>query len=228
MTNNLTKPMLVIAASLLASLLATGSTHAQVAGSTTIGVAVAELTEVAKGWSAKKGILGKTLYSEIGERVGKIDDLIVAPDKSVSYLIVAAGGFVGIGRHDVAIPMTQIRETEGRIILPGATRDTVKAMPRFDYASDAIDREQFISKAEQDIANAHAKLGGVENRVVTLTGEAKAKLNQELVALRQDMKFAEDRLGEMKRAGVKGWRKFETAVNRAIARAKHAVDKAAA
>ena len=116
------------------ALLGSGHTLAQVAGSTTVGVAVAEMEEVAVGWSAKKKILGMTVRNEKNEKVGKVDDIIIAPDKGVSYLIIGAGGFVGLGRHEVAIPIDQIQEQGGKVVLPGATREAVKALPPFEYA----------------------------------------------------------------------------------------------
>jgi sporulation protein YlmC with PRC-barrel domain len=118
-------------------MLGAGATLAQVAGSTTTGVAVAEMQEVALGWSAKKQILGKTVYNENHETVGRVDDIIIAPDRSVSYLIVGAGAFVGLGRHDVAVSVDQIEERDGEIVLPGATKAVVKALPGFDYSKSA-------------------------------------------------------------------------------------------
>jgi sporulation protein YlmC with PRC-barrel domain len=107
---------------------------AQVAGSTTIGVAVSEMKDITMGWSAKKHLLGQTLYNEKNEKVGTIDDLIIAPDKAVSYVIVGAGGFAGLGKHDVAIPANQLKEEKDKIVLPGATKEAIKAMPKFEYA----------------------------------------------------------------------------------------------
>lgn len=52
--------------------------------------------------------------------VGKVQDLIISPDANVSYVIVSAGGFVGIGRHDVAIPVTQIQGPSGKLVMTGA------------------------------------------------------------------------------------------------------------
>jgi sporulation protein YlmC with PRC-barrel domain len=89
------------------------------------------------GWSVKKTLMGKTIYNDAGVKVGKVEDLIISPDKNVSYLIVGAGGFVGIGRHDVAIPVSQIQDKAGKLVLPGATKDTIKGMPEFAYAKDA-------------------------------------------------------------------------------------------
>jgi len=108
---------------------------AQVAGSTSLGVTAEELRAVAIGWSAKKQVLGKTVYNENNEKVGAIDDLIIAPDRAVSFAIIGAGGFVGLGRHDVAIPVTQLKQADdGKILLPGATKQAIKAMPKLEYA----------------------------------------------------------------------------------------------
>jgi sporulation protein YlmC with PRC-barrel domain len=111
-----------------------GPVSAQVAGSTTVGVSVEELKVVAIGWSAKKKILGKTVYNDKNEKIGVVDDLIVTPDKSLSYAIIGAGGFLGVGKHDVAIPVGQFKEDKGRIVLAGATKEALKAMPKFQYS----------------------------------------------------------------------------------------------
>jgi sporulation protein YlmC with PRC-barrel domain len=89
---------------------------------------------VALGLSAKKQIIGQTVYNEQNQKVGKIDDIIIAPDTTVSSAIVGAGGFVGLGKHDVAIPINQFTQQGDRIVLPGATKDAIKALPKFEYA----------------------------------------------------------------------------------------------
>jgi sporulation protein YlmC with PRC-barrel domain len=111
-----------------------GYAAAQVAGSTTVGVAVEEMKAVALGWSVKRQILGQAVYNEQKQRVGKVDDLIIAPDTAVSFVIVGAGGFVGLGKHDVAIPVTQLKQQDGKFVLPGATKEAIKALPKFEYA----------------------------------------------------------------------------------------------
>jgi len=106
---------------------------AQVAGSTTLGVAVADVQVVASGWSAKKHILGQVVYNEAGEEVGKVDDLIISPDRAVSFAIVGAGGFVGVRRHEVAIPVEMLSQHQGQLRLVGATKAAIKALPAFEY-----------------------------------------------------------------------------------------------
>ena len=92
------------------------------------------VTDVVKGWSVKKEILAHDVYNDKNEKVGSIDDLIVGLDKASSFAIVGAGGFLGIDRHDVAIPFKHFQEKDGKFILPGATKESVKGMPQFHYA----------------------------------------------------------------------------------------------
>jgi sporulation protein YlmC with PRC-barrel domain len=109
--------------------------HAQVAGSTLLGVSYGEMREVTLGWSAKRQILGQAVYNGLDERVGSVDDIIVAGDSAVSYAIVNVGGFTGLTKHDVAIPVSQFKKVGDRLVLHGATRDALKASPPFEYAN---------------------------------------------------------------------------------------------
>ena len=118
----------------LASLLSVAHADAQIAGTTTVGVETTTVQVVTAGWSAKKQVIGKTVYNGDGEAVGKIDDLIIAPGSAVSTVIVGAGGFVGLKRHQVAIPVAQLQEKGGSFVLPGATKAAIKALPAFEYA----------------------------------------------------------------------------------------------
>jgi len=105
-----------------------------IAGSALIGVTYAELREVTTGWSAKRQVLGQPVFNGKNEKIGSVDDVIIAPDKSVSYGIIGAGGFLGMGKHDVAIPVSQMKLVKGRLVLAGATKDVLMAMPVFEYA----------------------------------------------------------------------------------------------
>jgi sporulation protein YlmC with PRC-barrel domain len=126
--------ILVAMTSVSVLLSATCASLGQVAGSTQLGVAAAELREITTGWSAKRQIMGQAVYNDKDERVGQVEDIIVAPDKAVSYAIVGAGGFLGLGKHDVAIPVSQFKIKDGKLVLAGATKDALKAMPEFEYA----------------------------------------------------------------------------------------------
>ena len=118
----------------LAMLATAGTAVAQVAGSTGINVTVEEMTNVARGWSAKKTILGHEIYNDNKEKVGAVEDIIIAPDKKVSYVIVEVGSFLGMGGHYVAIPIGNFKDEGDKLILPGATKDVIKSLPKFEYA----------------------------------------------------------------------------------------------
>jgi sporulation protein YlmC with PRC-barrel domain len=154
----------------------------------------------------KKTLLGKTSYNDAGQKVGKVEDLIISRDANVSYVIVGAGGFVGIGWHDVAIPVTQIQDKAGTLVMPGATKDTIKGMPVFTYATDTAKRDAFVAAANEDIA--------------------KAKIDADITALQLDVKAAEAKLSAMKKAGAVRWREFEADVSAATARLRKSIEKA--
>ena len=200
---------------------------AQVAGgSTTTGISVIESTQVALGWSVKKTLLGKTIYNEAGQKVGKVQDIIIAPDKSVSYIIVGAGGFIGMGRHDVAIAVTQIQDQAGKLVMAGATPDLIKAMPQFEYANDNARRNQFVASAEKDITRGKAKLFELQTKAGAASAEAKAKIDLDISALQMDVKSAEAKLSELNQAAANRWKEFEASVNAATARLRKSIDGA--
>ena len=199
--------------------------RAQVAGtSTKIDTSVTALTQIALGWSVKKTLMGKTIYNDAGKKVGKVEDLIISPDKSVSYVIVGAGGFVGIGRHDVAIPVTQIQDRAGKLVIPGATQDMIKSMPKFEYASDTTKRDRFVSAADQDITNGKTKIAELEKKAGVAANDAKGKIDVQISGLKMDVKSAETKLNEMKHATALRWREFEADVSAATARLRQSID----
>lgn len=215
------------ALALAGALCVVGPAAAQVAGgSTTVGVTVVESTQLAMGWSVKKSLMGKTVYNDADQKIGKVDDLIISPDKSVSYLIIGAGGFIGLGRHDVAVPVAKIEERGGRLVMPGATKDTIKAMPAFQYVSDTAARDRFVAAAEKDIAAGKAKVAELEKKSSAAAADAKARIDQQITALKADVAAAEARLAEVKKATVARWKAFEASASAAMARLRKSIESA--
>lgn len=218
------KTLLVSALFAAATLVHVGLAQAQVAGSTTTSITVTEATQVAMGWSVKKTLLGKTIYNDANEKVGKVTDLIISPDRSVSYVIVGAGGFIGIGRHDVAIPIRDILSRGGKLIMPNASKDAIKALPTFNYASDTARRDQLMAEVEHDMTRARSKVSELEQRAGEATAEAKAAIHRDIDQLQLDLKNAQDELDSMKRVGASRWHEFEASVNAATARLRKALE----
>ncbi len=215
------------AITVVGALCTAGPVAAQVAGgTTTVEASITESTKLAMGWSVKKTLMGKTIYNDAGVKVGKVEDLIISPDKNVSYVIVGAGGFVGIGRHDVAIPTTQIQDKAGKLVMAGATQDTIKGMPGFTYATDTTKRDAFVAAADKDIAQGKAAVASLEKKAGAAVTGSKAKIDADITALQADVKSAEAKLAEMKQATAVRWKEFEADVSAATARLRKATEKA--
>jgi hypothetical protein len=110
--------------------------QAQVAGPAALGVNATELREVVTlGWSAKRQVLGEPVYNEKSERIGTVDDVVIAADMARSYAIIGVGAYLGTGKRDIVVRLSQlIRQVDGSFVLVGATRDILKALPPFEYA----------------------------------------------------------------------------------------------
>lgn len=84
------------------------------------------------GVSVKNSIMGKSVQNEAGDKIGDISDVVLATDGQVAYFIVGAGGFLGMGEHNVAIPYDKIKQNGDKLVLPGYTKDQLKALPKVD------------------------------------------------------------------------------------------------
>ena len=212
------KNTILVSAILMAGLQTfTFNAQAEVVGGVVVGVTVDEVVALANGWSAKKSILGKPVYNEKGDKIGIVDDLIIAPNKSLSYAIIGAGGFLGMGKYDVAIPVTKINEVNGKMELKGATKESIKQMPEFVYATNTANRNAFIANAEQEIQKGKDKLAELNKKASTEKAEMKAKIDAEIVELKQQINNAETKLTELKNATEKKWREYKAGVSAAVA-----------
>ena len=215
------------ALAMAAGLFCAGPAWAQVAGgTTTANSSITESAQLAMGWSVKKSLTGKTVYNEAGQKVGTVEDLTIAPDKNLSYVIVGAGGFIGIGRHDVAIPVSKIQDKAGKLVMAGATKDTIQAMPTFTYATDTARRDQFVASADADIAKGTATLADLEKKAGTAASDAKAKMDDQIAALRTDLESTDAKLADMKHVTAARWKAFEADGSAATARVRKSIDAA--
>jgi hypothetical protein len=89
---------------------------------------------LATGYRTSK-VVGSTVVNDANETVGKIDDLIVTPTEKVPFAVLSVGGFLGIGTKYVVVPYSSLQVRENQMVLPGATKDSLKALPDFKYSS---------------------------------------------------------------------------------------------
>jgi len=107
---------------LLASTMAASHAADHVAGTSLSTLSATSLGHVVTGWSVRRQIIGKDVYNDRSEKIGEIKDIILSQDQSISYAIIGAGGFLGLGEHDVAISVNYIHRVSGELVISGATK----------------------------------------------------------------------------------------------------------
>lgn len=121
----------------------------------------------ADGYLASE-LIGKTVYngmSDDAESIGSISDLILSAEGSIDAVVIGVGGFLGIGKKNVAIEysLVQIDQRNGDdVLVVETTAEALKAQEEFDSAAyepmpaNADVKETKPATAE-DLANAPVK-----------------------------------------------------------------------
>ena len=89
---------------------------------------------VATGYRTSK-VVGSTVLNEVNETVGTIDDLIVTPTEKVPFAVLSVGGFLGMGSKYVVVPFSSLEVQDKKMVLRGATKNSLKSLPEFKYAT---------------------------------------------------------------------------------------------
>ncbi len=79
------------------------------------------------------------VYNLAGEKLGDVKDLLLGPDHKVSTAVIGVGGILGMGEKEVAVPfdvLKVVRKGQTWQLVMDATKDSLKAAPAFEHASD--------------------------------------------------------------------------------------------
>lgn len=90
-------------------------------------------TALSTGYRTSK-VVGSPVVNKAGETIGTIDDLIVTPNDKVPFAILSVGGFLGMATKYVVVPYSDFVIRDKKMTLPEATKDTLKALPEFEYS----------------------------------------------------------------------------------------------
>lgn len=107
-----------------------GGTAAQEADN--LGASAEETELIAHGWRMSK-LRNADVHNDAKEKIGTLDDFIVTKDGKLVMAIVDLGGFLGYGDYKVAVPVHRFSQVVPQVILPGATKEKLRKLPRFDY-----------------------------------------------------------------------------------------------
>lgn len=100
----------------------------------TVAVMKVDVTGLVSAHRASK-VIGTSVVNDAKESIGTIDDLLIQTEGSnrVLFAVISVGGFLGVGSKNVVVPFTTLRVADGGMMLPGATKDELKALPEFNY-----------------------------------------------------------------------------------------------
>jgi sporulation protein YlmC with PRC-barrel domain len=126
----------VVAAPLVLAPLIVAPGVAQAQGTTqTVQLTKVDVVKVATGFRVSK-VIGSSVVNDAGDTVGKVDDVIIGEGGKEPFVVLAVGGFLGIGDKLVVLPYEQLKTMDRKIVMPGATKEALKDLPTFKYASD--------------------------------------------------------------------------------------------
>src|SRR5262245_44375206 len=105
---------------------------AQTAAAPEIVIMKVDTVRLAHAYRGSK-VIGATVRNNADETIGKVDDIIIRPDDRVLFAVLSVGGFLGIGDRLVVVPYEQLKFEGDKVVLPGGTKDGLKALPEFKY-----------------------------------------------------------------------------------------------
>lgn len=79
-------------------------------------------------------LIDREIETPDGESLGEIEDVIVSSG-GAPYAIFDVGGFLGIGDHEIAVPLDRLQVSEDRVVYD-TTREDLSSHPRY-YFPDA-------------------------------------------------------------------------------------------
>ena len=125
-------PTTIAAAVAAVTLLANVPVYAQGAPQT-VQLAKVDVIKTATGYRASK-VIGGTVVNDANETVGKVDDIIIGTDK-MPYACCRSAASWASATSWWCCPTTFLSTNGSKLTMPGATKEALKALPEFKYAS---------------------------------------------------------------------------------------------
>ncbi len=86
-----------------------------------------------QGWQRSSQITGMTVTNPQGEKLGKIDDILIDQAGAVKYAILSHGGLLGIGDKLIAIPWRALKlDKEKSTLVINSDKAALEKAPNFD------------------------------------------------------------------------------------------------
>lgn len=81
---------------------------------------------------------GVDLYDTAGDKIAKVEDIVIGPDDKLTGVLVDVGGFLGLGAHKVELKPDQLQvyqnDKKDMRAYTALTKDELKALPKYEGA----------------------------------------------------------------------------------------------
>jgi len=75
-------------------------------------------------------LIGTTVKNDQGERLGKVDDLIIDSNYNVKFAVISAGGALGVAQKHIAVPINVLNCSPDRTVRLSATKEQFRDASR--------------------------------------------------------------------------------------------------
>lgn len=95
---------------------------------------------------SSEDLVGKTVVSKNGEKIGRLENVIISDNGRLEYAVVSSSGFLGIiGRKHTAVPWNMIRQSEDQTLMVNASMEKFKNAPAFSERKFSPEWEQEVN-----------------------------------------------------------------------------------
>jgi len=154
------------------------------------GIATFVTQQPANEWSARV-FLGETVQNTAGETLGKIHDFVFDRSGHISTVVIAVGGFLGMGEKEVAVPFNAINVHTGsdskRLIVVSLSAEAIKQAPHF-VASEKTKMDLIKEKASEIGHEAAEKASKLKDEAAEKAGELKDQAAKKLEEMKKGTK----------------------------------------
>ncbi len=107
-------------------------------------------------------LMGTSVQNADGDKLGDINDVVVADQGGIKAVVIGVGGFLGIGEKNVAVNYDQVEQTRDengdlKLVL-NTTKDDLENAPKFVSLEDQKDAQQ--AQNQQNNATGSGSMSG--------------------------------------------------------------------
>lgn len=95
---------------------------------------------------------GVDVYSATNEKVGKIDRIVADTDNR-AFAVITDGGFFGLGKDRLVLPVSRLNMQDGRLLIRGLTEPDIDRIDGLRYVEDNYARVEQPQRVEVPVAN---------------------------------------------------------------------------